>query len=107
MRRWQRLSHREAGRPPDETLYDGVTPHLEQALRDWIKQSAPTDAFARRVMVNMEIIPDWSGGPGIDREQLAAQSTDQLLDIVDCMLHLDVRRAAQTDKYRTDAVIDP
>ncbi|MEU1155944.1 hypothetical protein ABZ369_23415 [Streptomyces sp. NPDC005918] len=107
---WQRLSHREAGLPPDETLYDEVVPHVEQALRDWI-ESAATDEFARRVMVNMEIGPSWTGGQGIDRQQLASQSTDQLLNVVDCMLHLNVGRAALAEYQRKTArqygAIDP
>ncbi|MBT2423449.1 hypothetical protein J7F01_41200 [Streptomyces sp. ISL-22] len=108
-RRWQRLSHREAGLPPAETLYGGVAPHLEQALRDWIEQSAATDAFARRVMVNMKIVPSWTGGRGINREELAAQNRP-VAGHRHCMVHLGVRQAAQTEherRHRADAFIDP
>ncbi|MFG3512174.1 hypothetical protein [Streptomyces bobili] len=101
-KQWQRLSDREAGLPPDETLYDGVAPHVEPALRDWIKDSA-TEEFARRVMVNMEIVPSYYGTDDSHREQLSHESTEQLLNIVDCMLYLDVTRAAQAEYERRNA----
>ncbi|MFJ2154472.1 hypothetical protein ACIOHB_37765 [Streptomyces microflavus] len=100
---WQRLSHREAGLPPDETLHDGVNPYVEQTLRDWIEKSAPTDEFARRVMVNMKIGPSWTGGRGTHRAELAGQSSDQLLNVVDCMLHLDVKGAALAEHESQNA----
>ena len=80
-----------------------MAPHVEQALRDWIENSAPTDEFARRGMVNMKIAPSWTGGQGIHRAELAGLSRDEVLNVVDCMLHLGVEGAALAEYERRNA----
>jgi hypothetical protein len=81
---WQPLSAREAGLPPDETLYDGAAPHLEPALREWIAKAAD-DELARRVMLRLRLAPEKGASYA---HALTRVRSERLLDVVDCVLHL-------------------
>jgi hypothetical protein len=37
--RWQRFSDRLQGLPPSDVLREGVPPHLEEPLRNWIRDA--------------------------------------------------------------------
>lgn len=82
---WQPLAQREAGQPPDETLFEGVPAHLEAQLRVWILTGLEGGGTAEvairlRLAVNPTDAPSalaYSPSPDIE-----------LLTVVDAILSL-------------------
>ncbi|MFE7551050.1 hypothetical protein [Streptomyces gardneri] len=101
---WQRLSAREAGLPIDETQFDTAAPHIARPLRDWIQQYSSA-RFSGRVLLKLQIPSDGADATS----QLAEGITDERpLDVIDCMLHLDITGEAFRETfYRGGVEHDP
>jgi hypothetical protein len=85
---WQRLSEREAGIPPEEVLHEGVPPHLEHPLRNWILNSLEgggATGVALRLQIIIDPYRDSSGGAST-----LAFDTDgiEILDVIDTILNM-------------------
>ncbi|HEY9326994.1 MAG TPA: hypothetical protein VIS09_01940 [Streptomyces sp.] len=100
---WQPLSAREAGLPVDRTVHEGVPEHLEPGLRSWIRDSVVRESLVHRVIARLKLNADAhafdnSRLPSSARD-LARVSAGLLLDVVDCLLYLDVGEVAHHE-YR-------
>ncbi|MGW5003179.1 hypothetical protein ACWEP8_36620 [Streptomyces hydrogenans] len=95
---WQPLSAREAELPVDRTIHEGVPEHLEPGLRSWIRDSVVTESLVHRVVAALKLNTDvhsFENGrlPSSARE-LSRVPTSLLLDVVDCLLYLDIGEVA-------------
>lgn len=85
---WQPLSARLAGTPANQTLHEGVPPHLHAPLRTWILNALRGDG-AMKVIMRLQ----WGGAPA-DYRQIPGflsadfRSDEELLDVVDAILAL-------------------
>lgn len=81
---WKPLSMRLNG-SLDDTLYEGVPPHLGPALRDWLKKSAD-DALLTRMVARLRLEVR-----RVSMDNLDHIDGNQLLDAVDFVLHAGIR----------------
>ncbi|MEU5163833.1 hypothetical protein AB0G74_30050 [Streptomyces sp. NPDC020875] len=95
---WQPLSDREAGLPVDQTVHEGVPEHLEPGLRSWIKELVVPESLVHRVVAALRLN---SGAHAFGNDRLPSSArdlsrvpADLLLDVVDCLLYLDVGEVA-------------
>ncbi len=98
---WQPLSAREAGTPVDRTVHEGVPEHLEPGLRSWIRESVATESLVHRVVaalkLNREVHVFQNGQLPSSGRDLSRVPEDLLLDVVDCLLYLDISEAAHRE----------
>ncbi|MFF1269185.1 hypothetical protein ACFVZE_25465 [Streptomyces anulatus] len=95
---WQPLSDREAGLPLDQTVHEGVPEHLEPGLRSWVRDSVVTESLVHRVVAALRLS---NGARTFANGRLPSSAGDlsrvpasMLLDVVDCLLYLDVGEVA-------------
>lgn len=95
---WQPLSDREAGLPVDRTVHEGIPEHLEPGLRSWVRDSVVTESLVHRVVAALRLNSD---AHAFDNGRLPSSARDLsrvpvglLLDVVDCLLYLDVGEVA-------------
>ncbi|MEU8718336.1 hypothetical protein [Streptomyces sp. NPDC048663] len=95
---WQPLSDREAGLPIDRTVHEGVPEHLEPGLRSWIRDSVVTESLVHRVVAALRLSTDThtfdNGRLPSSAQGLSRVPVSLLLDVVDCLLYLDVGEVA-------------
>ncbi|MGX9923489.1 hypothetical protein ACWIG4_26985 [Streptomyces sp. NPDC002248] len=94
--RWQPLSDREAGLPVDRTVHEGLPEHLEPGLRSWVRDSAVTESLVHRVVAALRLKSDAfdDGRLPSNAHDLSWVPADMLLDVVDCLLYLNVGEVA-------------
>src|SRR5262249_27526563 len=79
---WLPLSAR-LGEPFDTGLYEGVPPHMEEPVRQWILRAVGSDQYASRLQMRLRL-PGDMGNPA--RNTLAAVDEEKLLDVVDAII---------------------
>jgi hypothetical protein len=96
--KWQPFSIRLNGGSIDDTLYEGVPPHLGPALQDWLRDSTD-DALLARVVVRLRLkVRDVSSAAELDGSQL--------LDAVDFVLHAGIRPRYPGLRPKADLLAD-
>lgn len=87
---FQPLSARLAGRPVDQVLHEGVPPHMDAAVRDWLRRALQRPGLARRVALRLRIAVR-TGPPAREAHwlisDLTSRTKSQLLEVVDAALY--------------------
>jgi hypothetical protein len=97
---FQRFSDQLAGVPTDDTLFEGMPPHIEVPLREWIAESM-YDQLALRVCLRLKY------SRSSPNDVAARENSGELLDVVAAMLWGGLKTYRRTTNGRYGDFVTP